>query len=109
MQRCLFCEKEYERLSNEHVFPATLGGNLELRDGACTSCNNDFSKFESVLAKELVPIRLLLNIPDRYGDIPSAEVVAKTKDGEYEAKANADGTVQVKPIVTVTNGADGLF
>jgi len=107
MHRCLFCEKEYEKLSNEHVFPAALGGNLELRDGVCTSCNNEFSKFEAALAKELVPIRLLLNVPDRYGDIPSAEAVVKTKDGEYKAKANADRTVQVRPIVTVTTDADG--
>jgi HNH endonuclease len=107
MQRCLFCEKEYEKLSNEHVFPAALGGNLELRDGVCTNCNNEFSKFERVLAKELGPIRLLLNIPDRYGDIPSADAVAKTKDGEYKATTNADGTIQVRPIVTVTAGEGG--
>jgi len=29
-------EKEYEKLSNERVFPAALGGNLELCDGVCT-------------------------------------------------------------------------
>jgi hypothetical protein len=82
MPRCLFCGEEHEKLSAEHVFPAALGGNLELRDGVCTKCNNDFSDFERALAKELVPVRLLLNIPDRYGDIPSAEAVAKTEEGE---------------------------
>jgi hypothetical protein len=107
MLRCLFCGQEHEKLSAEHVFPAALGGNLELRDGVCTKCNNDFSEFERVLAKELVPIRLLLNIPDRYGDIPSASAVAKTKDGEYKATANADGSVQVRPVVTITTEADG--
>lgn len=107
MLRCLFCEKEFDRLSAEHVFPAALGGNLELRDGVCTKCNNDFSKFEAALAKELTPIRLLLNIPDRYGDIPSADAVAKTEGGEYKVKATADGSVQVRPIVTVTTGTNG--
>lgn len=107
MLRCLFCREEYEKLSAEHVFPAALGGNLELRDGVCTKCNNDFSKFETALVKELIPIRLLLNIPDRYGDIPSADAVAKGKSGEYKARANADGSVRVRPIVTVTPGADG--
>lgn len=107
MLRCLFCEKEFDRLSAEHVFPAALGGNLELRDGVCTKCNNDFSKFEAALAKELTPIRLLLNIPDRYGDIPSADAVAKAEGGQYKVKASADGSVKVRPIVTVTTRIDG--
>src|SRR5713226_2015781 len=59
MPRCLFCGQEHEKLSAEHVFPAALGGNLELRDGVCTKCNNDFSEFERALVKELVPVRLL--------------------------------------------------
>jgi hypothetical protein len=46
-------------------------------------------------------------IPDRYGNVPPAPALAKTKGGEYLAKANADGTVQVKPIVTVATGSDG--
>ncbi len=107
MPRCLFCGLEHEKLSAEHVFPAALGGNLELRDGVCTKCNNGFSKFEKALAEELVPIRLLLQIPDRRGDIPSANAVAKLKDGEFRAKANADGSVKLHPIVTATTLKDG--
>jgi hypothetical protein len=107
MLRCIFCGQEHEKLSAEHVFPAALGGNLELRDGVCTKCNNDFSKFESALAQELIPIRLLVQIPDRRGDVPSADAVAKLKNGEFKAKANADGSVKLRPIVTVTTAEDG--
>ncbi len=107
MPRCLFCEKDFTKLSNEHVFPAALGGNLELRDGVCEKCNNDFSKFESPVAKELVPIRLLLKIPDRDGEIPEADAIAKTKGKEYVAKAQPDGNVRLRPIVTAVKGGDG--
>jgi len=107
MPRCLFCEKDFPKLSNEHVFPAALGGNLELRDGVCEKCNNDFSKFESPLAKELVPIRLLLKIPDRDGEIPEADAIAKTISNEYVAKAQPDGKVRLRPIVSVVKGGDG--
>jgi hypothetical protein len=83
-----------EKLSAEHVFPAALGGNLELRDGVCTKCNNDFSKFEGALAQELIPIRLFLQIRDRRRNAPSADAVVKLKEGEFKAKANADGSIK---------------
>jgi hypothetical protein len=57
------------------------------RDGVCHACNNGFSKFESALAQELIPIRLLLRIPDRRGDVSNADSVAKLKDGEWPVKS----------------------
>lgn len=106
MPRCLFCLLEFAELSNEHVFPAALGGNLVVEKSVCTECNNGFSKFEQPLAKELAPIRLLLKIPDRYGKIPQVAATAKTKDKEYAARVKSDGSVQLKPIVTVIQGKD---
>src|SRR6266576_1439965 len=105
MPQCIFCLKEFEQLTNEHVFPAALGGVLVLKDSVCVVCNNGFSKFEQPLAEELAPIRLILQIPDRRGEIPQAAATVKTKDKEYAARVTGDGKVQLKPIVTevVTN------
>lgn len=107
MPRCIFCLQEFPKLTDEHVFPAALGGNLVVENSVCAGCNNGFSKFEQSLAKELTPIRLLLRIPDRYGNVPPAAATAKTQQREYEARLKADGSVQLKPIVTVVDGKDG--
>src|SRR5437879_697929 len=107
MARCLFCEREFEKLTEEHVFPAALGGKLVVQNSVCTECNNGFSKFEQPLAKELAPIRLLLRIPDRYGNTPQVAATAKTQEKEYEARVKSDGSVQLKPIVTVVDGPNG--
>ncbi len=107
MPQCIFCLKEFEELTDEHVFPAALGGVLVLKDSVCAVCNNSFSKFEQPLAGELVPIRLILQIPDRRGEIPQVAATVKTQDKEYAAKVTGDGKVQLKPIVTEVMTTEG--
>jgi hypothetical protein len=47
MPNCLFCRREFEKLTDEHVFPAAIGGNLMVRNATCADCNNGISgKFE---------------------------------------------------------------
>jgi HNH endonuclease len=100
MPKCLFCPTEQATLSNEYVFPAALGGTLELQNAVCTNCNNDFSKFEQPLIRELAPIRFLLQIPDRRGNVPQVDATVKTAAKEYEARLKSDGTLVMKCIVT---------
>jgi hypothetical protein len=107
MPRCHFCGHEFEKLSEEHIFPAALGGRLILRNCSCTECNNGFSKFETPLSEELAPLRLLLKIPDRRGNPPQVDAIAKTKEKEYGARIKSDGSVQIKPVVTVVSGPNG--
>ena len=83
-------------MTDEHIFPAALGGVLVLRDSACIECNNGFSKFEQPLIRELSPLRLLLQIPDRYGNVPHAAATVNTRDREYAAVVKGDGKVQLK-------------
>ncbi len=78
-----------------------------LRNCSCTECNNGFSQFETPLSKELAPLRLLLRIPDRRGNPPQVDATAKTKDKEYEARIKSDGSVHIKPVVTVVPGPNG--
>ena len=113
MPRCLFCLRVIDkrtaedRLTDEHVFPAALGGVLVVPGSSCTRCNHGLSKVEQALARELTPLRLLLQIPDRYGNVPHTDATLKTADKEYEGRVKADGTVHPKPIVTEEKGEDG--
>jgi hypothetical protein len=113
MPQCLFCLREVEKpaaddpFTDEHVFPAALGGVLVVVDGTCSTCNNGFSKFEQPFAEELAPFRFLLQIPDRYGKVPHAEATLKTAERVYEGRVRGDGTVQAKPIVTEEKGESG--
>lgn len=107
MPKCIFCPTEEGHLSQEHVFPAALGGTLELDNAVCTSCNNDFSKFEQMLAQELAPIRFVLQIPDRRGEVPRVEATVKTASKEYAARLEGNGKLVMKPIVTEVVGETG--
>jgi hypothetical protein len=110
MPRCLFCLRESADLTAEHVFPAALGGNLTVI-GTCTECVNSqssFSKeFEQPVAMELAPLRNILVIPDRRGNIPTVPVKADVDGKELDAKVLGDGTVQLTPVVTVIRSENG--
>ena len=107
MPICIFCPNEEDPLSEEHVFPAALGGVLVVESCVCTRCNNGFSKFEQPLIREMAPLRFILQIPNRYGKIPYAEATAKTETKEYDARVLGDGKIQLKPIVTKIVKPDG--
>jgi hypothetical protein len=103
MPQCLFCLRDTRvdaiRFTDEHVFPAALGGNLVVRDGSCDACNHGISKFEQALAAELKPIRMLLRIPNRYGNVPNSPVTIITPANTYSGRVESDGNVVVTPLV----------
>jgi hypothetical protein len=107
MPRCLLCGIEGTGFTDEHVFPAALGGGLVVANSTGSDCNNGFSKLEQALATELKPIRLLLKVPDRYGKVPDVEAVAKTQSEDYAAKVLGDGTVKPKRLVSEVVLEDG--
>ncbi len=107
MPRCLLCANEGTDFTDEHVFPAALGGELVVPKSVGKDCNNGFSKLEQTLATELKPIRVILKVPDRYGNVPHVEAVAKTEREDYAARVLGDGTVQPKPIVSEVVLEDG--
>src|SRR6266481_5138346 len=107
---CIFClkEKPESELTEEHVFPAALGGVLVIKNGSCVTCNNGCSKFEQALATELIPLRHLLHIPDRRGEVPQTTATFKVGQKEYEARVKGDGALQLKPVVTEVLGSGGV-
>jgi hypothetical protein len=111
MPQCLFCLREGEgdavRFTDEHVFPAALGGNVIVEDGSCDGCNHGNSKFEQALAVELTPIRMLLQIPDRYGKVPHTAATIITPEKTYDGRVKADGSVVLKPVVTQEQNEKG--
>jgi hypothetical protein len=111
MSVCLFCLREGEEdavhFTDEHVFPAALGGNLTVKDGSCDACNHGNSTFEQALARELTPFRMLLHIPDRYGKVPHTAATIITPDKTYDGRVRGDGSVVVKPLVTEEKNEKG--
>jgi hypothetical protein len=107
----MFCLQEGEgasvRFTDEHVFPAALGGNLMVRDGSCDACNHGNSKFEQALVGELTPFRMLLQIPDRYGNVPHTAATIITTEKTYDGRVKGDGSVLVKPLITEEKNEKG--
>ena len=98
MPRCIFCGDESDKLSSEHIFPAALGGKLELKNASCTACNNGFSKsFEQAIATRLKDFRYIFQIPDRYGKVPELFAKAEVEGKQLDVKLLQDGKVQLKP------------
>jgi hypothetical protein len=106
MAICVFCLEE-KPPSKEHFIPAALGGKISVVDCVCEDDNNSFSgAFERDLFRELAPIRMLLRIPDREGDIPSASVVIQAEGKDYKGRIE-DGRVVLEPVVEKVRQADG--
>lgn len=101
MPRCIFCLTQSDKLTDEHVFQAVLGGRLAVKNATCVTCNNGFSKaFEQNIAKRLAHFRRILSIKDRRGELPEIETKFTIDGRELEARLKSDGTVKPKPIVT---------
>jgi hypothetical protein len=107
MNICIFCLTKAAKLTDEHVFPAALGGEITLKSSSCSRCNHSGSKFEQPLLNELAPCRALFRITDRYGHVPEVEVTAETENKDYAGRLKNDGSVQLKRTVTQVNNADG--
>ncbi len=75
---CIFCASQ-ENLTDEHVFPAFMGGELEVKSGSCNRCNGDFSDAEAALKEATRPLLNLLKIKNRYGIVPNARVNAEVR------------------------------
>jgi hypothetical protein len=58
---CIFCRSEAD-LTREHVFPAFMGGELEMADGSCSRCNGEFATWEGEIKKETALLLHLLRI-----------------------------------------------
>jgi hypothetical protein len=74
----IFCRSE-EKLTDEHVFPAFMGGELEVRNGSCERCNCDFGVAEAAVKEATTPLLNLLQIENRYNVVPNAQLRAEIR------------------------------
>ena len=52
--RCFWCDEDFERLTDDHIVPQSLGGTLEFRVQACTACQTKLSKAEREVARKSI-------------------------------------------------------
>lgn len=71
----MFCRSQ-ENLTDEHVFPAFMGGKLEVRNGSCKRCNGEFGVAEAKLKEATKPLLNLLKIRNRKGIVPNVPLSA---------------------------------
>jgi len=62
---CIYC-RNTENLTDEHVVPFGLGGNLQLRSASCPACNKITNRFETaVLRGFILEARIAARFPTR--------------------------------------------
>ena len=95
---CLFCNSDTE-LTEEHTFPAAIGGGEVLPKGTCKACNGRFSQeFEEEFVRGLTPVRYLLQVPDRRGKVPNLKAAVTVEGKGHTAKILAGGEVKIPPV-----------
>src|ERR1041385_7684941 len=104
---CILCKVEHD-LTEEHVFPAFCGGVLTVRGGSCLTCNRDkCSRIEDELANNTRTLRNILEIANRYGEVPKSRVVFQLDNLDIPARRLADGEIVWHDFVAIIPMEDG--
>ena len=78
--KCVFCEKEFEKLSCEHIIPNVLCGHLKSHELLCTQCNSCLGNtIDKLLNGEFDMIINLFGLERENGRTPP--VPAQTESG----------------------------
>jgi hypothetical protein len=114
---CIFCASQ-ENLTDEHIFPAFMGGGLKVRHGSCERCNREYSIAEAALKEATIPLLNLLQVKNRDGVVPNAPLNAEIRGLDMknlQAFMDGKGEIQlldkVAPPITVQGRQvrQGLF
>jgi hypothetical protein len=106
---CIFCGNEND-LTDEHVFPAFMGGELEVRDASCKTCNNMFGVAEAAIRNATVPLLNLLRIQNRDGRVPNAPLRAEIQGLDLRnlpAFMDGNGEIRLRDYVHETVNDEG--
>ncbi|MGH9509220.1 MAG: HNH endonuclease [Terriglobales bacterium] len=91
---CLFCSKT-EHLTDEHIFPASLGGDDVVEKSTCIQCNGIFSdQFEASFNNSMKFFCWLFQIGNRQGVIPNMEATAIWQGAELKVVVRHDGSIR---------------
>ena len=106
---CLFCRSEL-KLTDEHVFPAFMGGELEVRNGSCERCNRDFGVAEAAMKEAVRPLLNLLQIENRNNVVPNAQLRAEIHGLDLKnlpAFMDDEGNINLRDVVRESTSEDG--
>ncbi len=106
---CMFCRSNSD-LTSEHVFPAFIGGELEVPDGSCKQCNGEFGRCEAAIKESTLFLLNLLSIENRYGDVPVARVSLGIRGMQVEGLfgfRESGGTINLSDVVIESPTEDG--
>jgi hypothetical protein len=93
---CLFCPAR-ENLTDEHIFPAALGGEDAVHNGSCVPCNNGFSaKFEAEFNNGLKNLCYVLRIGNREREVPSIDAVALIDGRKFNVVLRPNGKCEIQ-------------
>lgn len=83
---CIWCKRDFEKLSLEHGIPEGLGcpPALELHDVACTRCNNSLSRADRALVKQFEMITVLYGVRRKKGRPPTISSWAAVRSTQRE-------------------------
>ena len=106
---CIFCRCN-ENLTDEHVFPAFMGGRLEVRRASCKKCNRAFGVVEAAIKAATTPVLNLLRIKNRDGKVPNAPLHAQIHGLDLKnvpAFMDGNGEIRLLDYVKETVTDDG--
>jgi len=106
---CIFCRIE-EKLTDEHVFPAFMGGELVVRNGSCERCNCDFGVAEAAIKEATTPLLNLLQIENRCNVVPNAQLRAEIRGLDLKnlpAFMDGGGEINLRGVVRESTSEDG--
>jgi hypothetical protein len=99
--KCIYCNST-RNLSDEHIIPYGLGGNIVLAKASCSQCAQMTSKFEMDIQRELfISLRSAIKLPSRKRILPShfeAKVKFKSKSEEETASIPANYVPMFFPL-----------
>jgi len=94
---CFLCGVALPDLTDEHVFPASIGGELVAPRATCSRCNNDCSTaFEAKFLNSVKVLTSVLGIANRRGDIPSVDVTVRIAGRAFNGVLHADGELTIQ-------------
>jgi HNH endonuclease len=77
--QCMVCETEItaENDSDEHLIPEAIGGRRKIRSFICRTCNAAAGEtWDAEIARQLLPLSLMLDISRERGDPPPLKVTS---------------------------------
>jgi hypothetical protein len=98
-RRCFLCRTAYpvEDLTDEHLFPASIGGELVARSATCRACNNHCSAaFEAKFANSVKVLTSVMGIANRRGDVPSIDVSFRIDGRPFRGVLHSDGELVIQ-------------